>query len=99
MAKTVQLRAKKAARFLVMTVPGRRFGVGPTFRAAISPTDMTADCGESSNVRRIFLLPLWTRPYPCGILPATARTLPGEACQIAIADSRLMAMPTAKAAV
>lgn len=36
-------------------------------------------------------------PYP-RTFPATARTLPGEACQIAIADSRLTAMPTAKAA-
>ena len=33
------------------------------------------------------------------LMPATARTLPGEACQIAIADSRLTAIPAAKAMV
>lgn len=38
-------------------------------------------------------------PYPCAILPATARTLPGEACQIAIAESMLTAIATAKAMV
>ena len=38
-------------------------------------------------------------PYPRATFPATARTLPGEARKIAMADSRLTAIPTAKAMV
>jgi hypothetical protein len=37
--------------------------------------------------------------YPCAIFPVTARTLPGDASQIATADNTLTTIQAAKATV
>ncbi len=68
-------------------------------RAETGATSLGTRLPDAGNARKCALGTGSTRVYPRATLPATARTLPGEACQIATAESRLTAMAAANAMV
>src|ERR1700760_1117397 len=75
-------------------------GVAPPRPPLCSTLPQTPDHENSGGCSAALTYPSFRRQECAGrSLPATARTLPGEARQIANPDNRLTAMPMAKATV